>query len=75
MTIEQILLKTLRQLPLDKQQEVLSFTQSLTETGQKSFEAMTNHEQAEDWLRFMEGQPKDTPGLSDEALSRETIYD
>jgi hypothetical protein len=61
MAIENILLKTLRQLPLNKQQDVLAFTQSLTETGQNSFDAMTNYEQAEDWLRFMESQPKDTP--------------
>jgi len=38
-------------------------------------EEMTPHEKAEDWLKFLESQPKDTPGLPDEALSRETIYD
>jgi hypothetical protein len=36
---------------------------------------MTSHEKAEDWLKFLESQPKDTPGLPDEALGRETIYD
>jgi hypothetical protein len=36
---------------------------------------MTSQEKAEDWLKFLESQPKDTPGLPDEALGRETIYD
>jgi hypothetical protein len=35
---------------------------------------MTPDEKAEDWLKFLESQPKDSPGLPDEALSRETIY-
>ena len=75
MNLEQAVIENLRKLPWDKQQEVLEFTKSLTRKTQQKPEEMTPHEKAEDWLKFLESQPKDTPGLSDKALSRETIYD
>lgn len=75
MNIEQAVLENLRKLPLEKQQEVLDFSQFLTQRTLPKIEEMTPHEKAEDWLKFLESQPKDTPGLPDEALSREIIYD
>jgi hypothetical protein len=75
MNIEQAVIENLRRLPLQKQQEVLDFSQFLTQISQQKIEEMTPHKKAEDWLKFLESQPKNTPGLSDEALSRETIYD
>ena len=74
MNIEQAVIENLRRLPLEKQQEVLDFSQFLTQKTSPKPEAMTPQEKAEDWLKFLESQPKDTPGLPDEALSRETIY-
>ncbi len=74
MNIEQAVIENLRKLPLEKQQEVLDFSQFLTHKIQQKLENVTPHEKAEDWLNFLENQPKDTPGLPDEALSRETIY-
>jgi hypothetical protein len=74
MNIEQAVIENLRKLPLEKQQEVLDFSQFLTHKIQQKLENVTPHEKAEDWLKFLENQPKDTPGLPDEALSRETIY-
>ncbi|MFM6127300.1 MAG: hypothetical protein ACKPBV_00850 [Sphaerospermopsis kisseleviana] len=75
MNLKQAVIENLRRLPLEKQQEVLDFSQFLTQRPQQKIEEMTPHEKAEDWLKFLESQPKDTPGLPDEALSRETIYD
>ena len=75
MNIEQAVIENLRKLPLEKQQEVLNFSQFLTQITSPKIEEMTSHEKAEDWLKFLESQPKDTPGLPDEALWRETIYD
>jgi hypothetical protein len=73
MSIEQAVIENLRKLTLDKQQKVLDFTKSLTEKNQQ--EIMTPHEKAEEWRNFLESQPKDTPGLPDEAVTREAIYD
>jgi hypothetical protein len=73
MNIERAVIENLRKLPVEKQQEVLDFTQSLTQRTQR--EIMTPHEKAEDWRNFLESQPKDTPGLPDEAVTREAIYD
>ena len=75
MNIEQAVIENLRKLPLEKQQEVLDFSQFLSRKLPKKTEEITPHEKAQDWLNFLERQPKDTPGLPDEALSRETIYD
>lgn len=75
MNLEQAVIENLRRLPLEKQQEVLDFSQFLTQRTPPKIEEMTPHEKAEDWLKFLESQPKDTPGLPNEALSRETIYD
>ena len=75
MNIEQAVIENLRKLPLEKQQEVLNFSQFLTQITSPKIEEMTSQEKAEDWLKFLESQPKDPPGLPDEALGRETIYD
>jgi len=75
MNIEQAVIENLRKLPLEKQQEVLNFSQFLTQITSPKIAEMTSQEKAEDWLKFLESQPKDTPGLPDETLGRETIYD
>jgi hypothetical protein len=75
MNIEQAVIENLRKLPLEKQQEVLDFSQFLTQRTPPKIKETTPHEKAEDWLKCLESQPKDTLGLPDEALSRETIYD
>jgi hypothetical protein len=75
MNIEQAVIENLRKLPLEKQQAVLNFSQFLTQITSPRITEMSPYEKAEDWLKFLESQAKDTPGLPDEALSRETIYD
>lgn len=75
MNIEQAVIENLRKLPLQKQQEVLDFSQFLSKKPQQKIEEMNPHKKAEDWLKFLESQPKNTHGLPDEALSRKTIYD
>lgn len=73
MNIEQAVIENLRKLPVEKQRKVLEFTRSLTRRTQP--EIMTPREKAEDWWNFLESQPKDTPGLPDEAVTRTAIYD
>jgi hypothetical protein len=73
MNIEQAVIENLRKLTVEEQQKVLDFTQALTQKNHS--EIMTPHEQAKDWWNFLENQPKDTPGLPDEAVTREAIYD
>jgi hypothetical protein len=75
MDIEQTLVKTFRQLPAIQQQKVLLFTQSLLSPSEKLSNGNDPLQEANAWLKFMQNQPQDTPGLPDEAMSRETIYD
>ncbi|MEL4898495.1 hypothetical protein [Crocosphaera sp. Alani8] len=75
MSIERAIVENLRKLSLEKQREVLHFSEILTHSKPSLFESMTPHEQAEDWKQFVEAQLKDTPGLPDEALRRDNIYD
>ena len=75
MDIEQTLIKTFRQLPAIQQQKVLLFTQSLLTPSEKLAEGNDPLQTANAWLQFMQNQLQDTPGLPDEAMSRESIYD
>ncbi len=75
MDIEQTLVKTFRQLPAIQQQKVLLFTQSLLTPSEKLAEGNDPLQTANAWLQFMQNQLQDTPGLPDEAMSRESIYD
>ncbi len=74
MDIEKTLVKTFRQLPAIQQQKVLLFTQSLITPSEKLAEGNDPIQKANEWLKFMQNQPQDTPGLPGEAMSRETIY-
>ncbi len=75
MNIEQAVIETLRKLPPEKQREVLDFSRFLAERTPNEPDRVTSREKAEDWLKFLESQIKDTPGLPDTAITREAIYD
>jgi hypothetical protein len=82
MNIEQAVLENLRELPTDKQQEVLDFTEFLRQnTKSVSPEEKTHttqltpQEKAERWRFFVASLPKDSANLPDEALHRDTMYD
>ncbi len=75
MNIEQAVIENLRKLSPEKQREVLDFSRFLAERTLREPDTVTSREKAEDWLKFLESQTKDTPGLPDTAITREAIYD
>ena len=82
MNIEQAVLENLRELPADKQQEVLDFTEFLRRNIKSVFpekktktNQLTPQEKAERWRKFVVSLPKNSANLPDEALHRDTMYD
>jgi hypothetical protein len=77
MKIEQAIIENLRKLPLEKQQEVLNFTESLTSTP--AFPSpdpnLTPSERAEKWRKFVDSHLSNNPPLPEEALHRDTMYE
>ena len=74
MNVEQTVLKNLRELPVEKQQAVLDFSEFLKQKIAVQPEARTPKERAQGWKKWVESQPKNSPGLPDDALKRDTIY-
>ena len=74
MSIEQALLKNLRELPVEQQQEVLNFSEFLRQKNAAKPEPIMPIQRAKAWKSWVESQPKNSPGLPDYALKRETIY-
>lgn len=77
MNIEQTVLEYLRQLPPDKQQEVLEFTQILS---QKQIlptpdPTLTPEQRSANWLAWIQSHTSPHPPLPEEALHRDTMYD
>lgn len=82
MDIEEAVLTNLRELPADKQQEVLDFTEFLRQNTksvlpeEKTKAAqLTPQEKAEKWRKFVASLPQNSANLPDEALHRDTMYD
>jgi hypothetical protein len=77
MNIEQVIIKNLRKLPLEKQQEVLSFTESLTSkiSLPSPDYSLTPQEKAQKWQQVIAKLPKTSANLPDEALHRDTMYE
>ena len=78
MNIEQAVIENLRRLPLQKQQEVLDFTKSLTPKTNSLPSPdpnLTSQQRAEKWREFVDSHSSDNPPLPDEALHRDTMYE
>ncbi len=82
MNIEQAVLENLRELPSDKQQEVLDFTKFLRQNTkpvnsvkETNTAQLTSQEKSQRWRFFIAGLPKNSANLPDEALHRDTMYD
>ncbi|MFW6295852.1 MAG: DUF2281 domain-containing protein [Halothece sp.] len=75
MNIEQAILTHVQALPLDKRQEVLDFVEFLVQKNETSTQSVSPQQRAKAWKEFMENQPLDTPGLPEEALHRDTMYE
>ncbi|GCA96008.1 DUF2281 domain-containing protein [Microcystis aeruginosa] len=71
--IEQAVIKNLRKLPLEKQQEVLSFTESLiAKTSLPLPEpTLTPEQRAAKWMSWVQSHSSNNPPLPDEALHRD----
>ncbi|GBF81637.1 DUF2281 domain-containing protein [Aphanothece sacrum] len=77
MNIEQTVIKYLRKLPPDKQQEVLDFTQFLNQkmTLPQPDTTLTPEEKIAKWNKFIAKLPQNSANLPDEALHRDTMYE
>ncbi len=80
--IEQSILENLRELPTEKQQEVLDFTEFLRQKTQPSSPEslinktqLTPKEKSERWRKFIASLPQESANLPDEALHRDTMYE
>jgi hypothetical protein len=81
MNAEKVLLDKWRYLTPDKQSEVLDFMDYLRYKHNRELEVKqlpnntSNSERVKQWLDWAESHPKNSPGLPDEALSRDSIYE
>jgi hypothetical protein len=77
MSIEQVIIEKLRKLPIEKQQEVLNFTESLTKNHSlpSPDPNLTPKERAEKWRRFVDSHSSDNSPLPESALHRDTMYE
>ncbi|NER01784.1 MAG: DUF2281 domain-containing protein [Okeania sp. SIO3C4] len=74
MNIEQTLLKNFRELPPEKQQEILDFSEFIRQKTLVKPEPKIPQQQAENWKNWAESQPPNSHCLPESALKRETIY-
>ncbi|NES19809.1 MAG: DUF2281 domain-containing protein [Symploca sp. SIO3E6] len=75
MNIEQAILNNLRILPPEKQQLLLEFTEFLKQQFITKSQTLTPQEKANNWKQWASSHQLPSPGLSDAAISRETIYE
>ncbi len=76
MNIEQAILEKIRELPPDKQQEVLDFSEFLNQKVKTtSSKKLTPQEKVEKWQKVIAKLPQKSANLPDEALHRDTMYD
>ncbi len=80
MNSEEILLSKWRDLNADKQQKILNFLdfiwqKSLAEKSEKISDSEMVNQRVQRWIDWAESHPKNSPGLPDEALRRDSIYE
>ena len=75
MNSEQLLIDKWRSLTSEQQQEVLDFVEFIAQKSLKDNESRQRTQRVKKWLDWAEDNPKDSPGLPDEAVSRDSIYD
>ncbi|AVQ73653.1 MAG: DUF2281 domain-containing protein [Microcystis sp. M048S1] len=77
MNIEKNVIEYLRKLPPDKQQEVLDFTQFLSQksTLPKPNPNLTPEQRSANWLAWVDSHKSSNPPLPDEALHRDSMYE
>lgn len=79
MNSEQLLLNKWRNLTADKQQEVLDFVDFIwhksTPKKHVPLNSLTTAERVKQWIDWAESHDKHSPGLPDQALHRDSIYE
>ena len=75
MNREQLLINKWRNLDTVQQQEVLDFVDRIAQESLKENQDKAKARQIEDWIDWTANNPDDSPGLPDEALSRDSIYE
>ncbi|EAM47960.1 DUF2281 domain-containing protein [Crocosphaera watsonii] len=72
MNIEQTVMEYLRELPPDKQQEVLDFTQFLNQKMSlpKPDPNLTPEQKSANWLAWIDSHQSSNPPLTDESLEK-----
>ncbi len=73
MNSEQLLIDKWRSLSIVQQQEVLDFVDFLR---QKSLTENQSQQRqlVKEWIKWASDNPQDSPGLPDDALTRDSIY-
>ncbi len=75
MNSEQLLIDKWRSLTSVQQQEVLDFVEFIAQKSLKENQSGQRAQRVKKWLDWAEDNPLDSPGLPDEAVSRDSIYD
>ncbi|MDJ0719206.1 MAG: hypothetical protein QNJ54_34095 [Prochloraceae cyanobacterium] len=75
MNSEQLLIDKWRSLTSVQQQEVLDFVEFIAQKSLPQNQSRQRTQRVKKWLDWAEDNPKDSPGLPDEAVSRDSIYD
>ncbi|MEL6579113.1 MAG: hypothetical protein AAFQ14_05145 [Cyanobacteria bacterium J06621_12] len=74
MNSEQLLINKWRDLNSVQQQEVLDFVDTIAHKSFMKNQIQVRARRVKDWIDWTEDNPDDSPGLPDEALSRDSIY-
>ena len=75
MNSEQLLINKWRNLDTLQQQEVLDFVDRIAQKSLKENQYKARVQQIGDWIDWTADNADDSPGLPDEALSRDSIYE
>lgn len=74
MNSEQLLINKWRSLTSVQQQEVLDFVDFIAQKSLKENQSRAIARRVKEWIDWAADNPDDSPGLPDEALSRDSIY-
>ncbi len=75
MNSEQLLIDKWPSLTSVQQQEVLDFVEFIAQKSLKENQSGQRAQRVKKWLDWAEDNPADSPGLPDEAVTRDSIYD
>ena len=73
MNSEQLLIDKWRSLSIVQQQEVLDFVDFLRQKSLRENQSQ-QRQLVKEWIKWASDNPQDSPGLPDDALTRDSIY-